>query len=169
MLRLIVPLVLLSAPASAHGLGSVGFAAGLAHPLFGLDHLLAMVAVGLWAGRIGGQARWLVPLAFLTAMLLGSLLALELPLVETGIVGSVVILGLLVAVAPKLPLWVPTLVVGLFAVLHGHAHGTELSGGAATIGFLLATAALHGLGLALPYTRWLGLGVAMAGVALAVS
>jgi len=169
MLRLIVPLLLLATPASAHSLGSAGFAAGLAHPLFGLDHLLAMVAVGLWAGRIGGRARWLVPSAFVAAMLIGSLLPVALPSVETGILGSVLILGLLVAWAPKLPLWVPALVVGLFALAHGHAHGAELSGGAATLGFLLATAALHGLGLMLPYARWLGLGVATAGLVLAVS
>jgi urease accessory protein len=169
MLRLIVPLLLLANPASAHSLGSAGFAAGLAHPLFGLDHLLAMVAVGLWAGRIGGQARWLVPSAFVAAMLLGSLLPVAVPLVETGVLGSVLILGLLVAWAPKLPLWAPAVVVGLFALAHGQAHGTELGGGAATLGFLLATAALHGLGLVLPYARWLGLGVATAGLVLAVS
>lgn len=169
MLRFVLPLVLAAAPASAHSVGGSGFADGLAHPLFGLDHLLAMVAVGLWAGRIGGRALWLVPAAFLAAMLMGSLLRVALPLVEPGILGSVVILGLLAFAAPKLPLWLPAGIVALFAVLHGQAHGVELGGGAATLGFLLATAALHGLGATLPHARWLGLGVAAAGLVLAAS
>lgn len=169
MLRLTLALLLLAAPASAHELGAMGFAAGVAHPLLGLDHLLAMVTVGLWAGRIGGRARWVVPLAFVAAMLVGAVLPIQPPLVETGVLGSVLMLGLLVAWAPKLPLWLPSMVVASFALMHGRAHGIELSGSAATLGFLLATATLHGLGLVLPYARWLGLGVATAGAVLALS
>lgn len=164
---LAVALLLAAAPAEAHTGHMASFAAGVAHPLLGLDHLLAMVAVGLWAARIGGHARWLVPLSFLAAMALGTVL--PVPFAEPGILVSVLVLGLLVLWAPKLPLWAPMAVAALFALAHGHAHGTELPGVTAAFGFLLATAALQGLGLVLPYARWLGLGVAAAGLALAIS
>jgi len=168
MSRLIFAIVMLSAgPAQAHTGAMASFAAGLAHPLLGLDHLLAMLAVGLWAGRIGGHARWMVPLAFVAAMALGTVL--PLPLAEPGILASVFILGLLAFWAPRLPLWAPAAIVAVFALAHGQVHGGELPGIVAAAGFLLATAALHGLGLLLPYARWLGLGVALGGVALAVS
>lgn len=168
MSRLIFAIVMLSAgPAQAHSGSMASFAAGLAHPLLGFDHLLAMVAVGLWAARIGGHARWLVPSAFVAAMALGALL--PLPMVEPGILASVLILGLLTFWAPRLPLWTPAAIVAVFALAHGHAHGSEVPGVAAALGFLLATAALHGVGLLLPYARWLGLGVVLGGVALAVS
>jgi len=164
---LVAALLLIATPAQAHTGPMAGFAAGFAHPLLGLDHLLAMLAVGLWAARIGGHARWAVPLAFVAAMALGA--ALPVPMAEPGILASVLILGLLAFWAPRLPLWAPAAVVALFALAHGHAHGTEVPGVTAAIGFLLATAALHGLGLLLPYARWLGLGVAATGLVLAVS
>jgi urease accessory protein len=133
-----------------------GFAAGFAHPFSGLDHLLAMVAVGLWAAQLGGRARWLVPLAFMGAMAAGAGLALagvRLPAVETGIASSVMILGLLVAISARLPAVTSAVLVGAFAVFHGHAHGTELPQAASEAlygaGFLLATAALHATGLGL--------------------
>ena len=131
--------------------------AGLSHPLFGLDHILAMVAVGLWAAMTGGRAVYLVPLSFVAMMGGGFLLALlgaPLPFVEPAILASVIVLGLLIAAAAKLPTTVGMTIVGLFALFHGYAHGGEL--GAATqleygLGFAVATAILHiaGLGIGL--------------------
>jgi urease accessory protein len=154
------PLLLASAtPALAHlnPADHGSFMSGLSHPLFGLDHILAMVAVGLWAAMIGGRAMWLVPAAFVTAMGAGFLLALtggSLPFVEPAILASVVAFGLLVAAAVKLPIGAGMAVVAAFALFHGHAHGGEV--GAAThleygLGFAAATVLLHlaGLGIAL--------------------
>lgn len=144
------------------------FMAGFSHPLFGLDHILVMVAVGLWAAQIGGKALWAVPAAFVTTMALGFGLALagiSLPFVEPAILASVVALGLLVAMAVKLDTVVSAAIVAVFALFHGHAHGGELgSAGALSfgIGFVIATALLHGAGIGL------GLGIArLSGGALA--
>jgi urease accessory protein len=131
--------------------------AGVSHPLFGLDHILAMVAVGLWAGVIGGRALWIVPSAFVGTMAVGyslSLAGIEIPFVEPAILASVVVLGVLVAAAMKLPVEVGSVLVGLFALFHGHAHGGELGGALALpfgLGFAIATALLHvvGIGLAI--------------------
>jgi urease accessory protein len=148
---------LAAGPASAHIINAqgAGFAAGLAHPLGGLDHLLAMVAVGLWATQLGGRALWAVPGAFVGMMAVGGAISLShigLPAVELGIAGSLVFLGLLVATATKAPTWVGCIVVALFAVFHGHAHGAELPEAAQPIlyaaGFVIATAFLHGVGIA---------------------
>ncbi len=135
-----------------------GFVAGFMHPVTGLDHVLAMVAVGLWAAQIGGRALWIVPATFVVVMLLGGLLgmaAVTVPVVELGIVGSVLVLGGLVALGRSLPLWLAAAVVGLFAVFHGHAHGTEMpvaaSGLLYGMGFALATALLHAAGLAMGF------------------
>lgn len=167
--------------------GSV--AAGFSHPFFGLDHILAMVAVGLWASLLGGQAIWAVPAAFVAVMIAGFGLALtgvSLPLVEPMILASTVVLGLAVAMAVRLDVRACAAIVGLFALFHGFAHGTEL-GGAGSLrfgtGFVLATVLLHGVGVAAGLvaawiagrgdagrdvaTRSLGAGVALAGVALA--
>ncbi len=143
--------------ASAHpgGVYVSGFADGVLHPLYGLDHVLAMVAVGLWAAQMGGRAVLAVPGAFVAVMLGGGGLALAgigLPLVETGVLGSVVLLGALVLLRARLPLPLGMAMVGLFALFHGHAHGSELPAAAEpalnALGFVVATAALHGLGLA---------------------
>ncbi|NQD91584.1 HupE/UreJ family protein [Pseudomonas sp. CrR25] len=152
-------LALLASPtlAFAHpGHAQPGLLAGLSHPLQGLDHLLAMLAVGLWAAQQVGVARWALPLAFLASMLLGGLLGfagLQLPLLETGIASSVLALGVLVAVAVRLPLAIALGLTVLFALSHGVAHGLELpalaSPWAYAGGFLAATAALHGAGYAL--------------------
>lgn len=151
-------LILLSAPASAHLLGmhGAGFDAGLIHPFTGLDHLLAMLAVGMWAAQQGGRAQWSIPLAFVAMMTLGGILALtgvHLPMVETGIATSVLVLGLLVTFSARLPLAAGATLVGIFALFHGHAHGAELPLAASPVeyalGFILATAALHGIGIAL--------------------
>lgn len=151
--------MLVATPAYAHlDPGEHGsFAAGFTHPVFGADHVLAMVAVGLWAGLIGGSALWKVPAAFVAAMVAGFGLAMAgapLPFVEPAILASVVVLGLAVALAVKVPTWTAALFVSAFAVMHGHAHGGEMGEAGFAgygLGFVLATALLHiaGLGVAL--------------------
>ena len=155
-------LALSTAPAFAHlnpeEHGS--FMAGFSHPLFGLDHILVMVAVGLWASQIGGRALWLVPAAFVGTMAFGFGLAVagvDLPFVEPAILASVVALGLLVAMAARVDTIASAALVAAFALFHGHAHGGELgAAGAASfsIGFVVATALLHAAGIAI------GIGVA---------
>ena len=150
-------LVLCAAPAFAHpGHGAaMSFAAGLAHPLSGLDHIAVMVSVGLWAALKGGRALWVWPAAFVGVMLIGGALGMmhaPVPLVELGILASVVALGLLVALAVDLPLWTGAIIVAVFALLHGHAHGSEVAENVGGIeymaGFALATATLHAIGIA---------------------
>jgi urease accessory protein len=142
--------------AAAHNLGAhgAGFAAGVAHPLAGLDHILAMIAVGLWAAQLGGRAYWSVPLAFVGMMALGAAVAavgLPLPAVESGIAASVLILGLLIAFSTRMPIPMGMVLVGVFALFHGHAHGMELpqavSAASYGLGMLLATVGLHATGL----------------------
>lgn len=158
--------------------------AGLSHPLFGLDHILVMVAVGLWAVQIGGRALWAVPAAFVTMMAIGFGLAVagvSLPFVEPVILASVVALGLLVAMAVRLDTSASAAIVAVFALFHGHAHGGELGAAGAlpfAVGFVIATALLHVAGIALglgigriaggrTLARILGGATALAGVALA--
>jgi urease accessory protein len=165
---------------------AVSFAVGVRHPWSGLDHMLAMVAVGLWAGVNGGKARWAWPAAFVGVMVVGGALGVAgvaLPMVEPGILASVVVLGLLVLAAIRLPVAAGAALVALFALLHGHAHGAELpaAGAAASYaaGFAIVTALLHGIGLAVAYVadgargvilvRGAGALVAVAGVALVLS
>jgi urease accessory protein len=147
--------------ALAHtGHGDAGdFAHGFTHPLGGLDHVLAMVAVGLFAAHLGGRALWLVPATFVAAMALGGALGMAgagLPFVETVIALSVVVLGLAVARRIAVPTLAAMALVGFFAIFHGHAHGAEMpvdaSGVAYAAGFMLATALLHGAGIALGLT-----------------
>lgn len=142
--------------AEAHTFGSqgAGLMAGLTHPFVGLDHLLAMIAVGIWAGQLGGRAVWLIPLTFVSVMAAAATLAsfgLLLPLMEPAIACSVLVLGLLIAGSVRLPTSVGALLVSLFAVFHGYAHGLELPQAASPIlygaGFVLATALLHGIGI----------------------
>jgi urease accessory protein len=136
--------------------GSVSsFAAGLDHPVSGFDHIAAMVAVGLWAALKGGRALWVWPAAFVGVMLVGGWLGMAqvpLPFVEQGILASVVVLGVLVALAVDLPVAAGAAIIGLFALLHGHAHGSEVAGDIGGVeymlGFALATAGLHAVGLA---------------------
>jgi urease accessory protein len=150
-------IAMLPAAASAHtGVGATtGFVAGFSHPFGGFDHLLAMLAVGLWAAQMGGRARMVVPAAFVSLMMVGGLLALSglyLPYVESGILASVLVLGILIAAGLKLPLPVSVLLVGSCAVFHGHAHGAEMplamSAVSYSLGFALATALLHAVGMA---------------------
>lgn len=139
------------------------FMAGFSHPLFGADHILAMVAVGIWAAQIGGRAPWVVPSAFVGTMAIGFMMALggiDLPFVEPAILASVIALGLLVAMAARLPVSAAAAVVGIFALFHGHAHGGELGSAGALqfgVGFVIATALLHVAGIAA------GLGVSRLG------
>jgi urease accessory protein len=154
--------LLLPSLASAHtGVGDPsGFLHGLGHPIGGLDHVLAMVAVGLWAAQIGGKALWLLPSSFVLTMAGSSVLghlALPLPGVEQGILASDFSLGLLLLVAPCLPLTIGMAIVSFLAMFHGYAHGAEMPATAAGLtygaGFILSTAGLHllgiGIGLAL--------------------
>lgn len=157
MLLSVTALVLLPSLAYAHvGLsGADGFVHGLAHPASGLDHVCAMLAVGLWAAQMGGRSIWAVPLTFVGVMALGGalpMLGISLPFVEQGIVLSVLLLGILIAASIRLPLWLSSGMVGLFALWHGHAHGAEMpalaSGIEYALGFMLATALLHAVGIA---------------------
>jgi urease accessory protein len=158
--RLLIALFALIAatmPAFAH-LDHVehgSFAAGFTHPLFGLDHVLAMVAVGLWAASIGGKALWAVPCAFVATMAIGfaaAIMGLPLPLVEPVILASVIFIGVMIALALPIPVAGVAGLVAFFALFHGHAHGGEMGEAAAldyALGFLVATALLHAAGIAL--------------------
>jgi urease accessory protein len=133
-----------------------GLLAGLRHPIAGLDHVLAMIAVGLWGAQLGAPAIWLLPVTFPMVMAFGGFLALVgIPLlgVEVGIALSAVLLGLMVAREARPPLVIAAALVGLFAVFHGHAHGTELPAGQSglmySVGFVTATGCLHGVGILL--------------------
>ena len=148
--------LLLAEPASAHSVGgnAAGFAAGFLHPLSGPDHLLAMVSVGIWGAELGVPAIWLLPVAFPLIMAAGGALGVigvPLPQGELLIALSVVVLGALVATARRVPVAAALIIVGVFAVAHGHAHGVELPGAADalafTVGFVLATGLLHLAGI----------------------
>ncbi|OBQ65088.1 MULTISPECIES: HupE/UreJ family protein [Mesorhizobium] len=144
-------------PAYAHvGVGTTSsFTAGFMHPLSGLDHMTVMIAVGLWAALKGGRASWAWPAAFVGVMLGGGALGMAhvpMPFVEPGILASVVALGLLVALAVDLPVSAGVAIIGLFALFHGHAHGTEVPENAGGLeymaGFAVATVMLHAVGIA---------------------
>ncbi|MEF7613253.1 HupE/UreJ family protein [Aquincola sp. MAHUQ-54] len=151
-------LAVAAGPVLAHSVEGVGggFAAGFLHPLLGPDHVAAMVAVGLWGAFLGQPALWVLPVVFPLVMTVGGalgLLGVPLPGVEIGIALSAVLLGAMVALAVRPPLWVAGAIVGVFAVFHGHAHGTELPHAANPIvyslGFVVSTGLLHlgGIGL----------------------
>ena len=159
-MRLIPALLLLTATPSlafAHA-GHVpadGFANGFGHPLGGLDHVLAMVVVGVFAFVLGGRALWAVPLGFVSMMILGFALGaaqVQVPLVELGIAASSLVIGVAAATGRRLPVAGAVALVGAFAVFHGHAHGTEMPVGTGGLsyaaGFVAATALLHLLGIA---------------------
>ena len=178
-----VTLLLVAIPALAHVQEgqAAGFLTGLAHPVSGLDHVLAMVAVGLWGAQLGVPAIWLLPVTFPLVMAVGGFLGLvgiPLPGVETGVALSALALGLAVATSWRPPLAIATLMVAAFAVFHGHAHGTELPAGQSgltySIGFVMATGLLHLAGISIGLIhRWpvgqvvlrvLGAGVAAGGL-----
>ena len=167
---LAVLFALTTIPALAHpGIGSItGFTAGFNHPMGGLDHILAMVAVGILAAQLGGRALWIVPGSFVGLMIVGGILGATggyVPFVEQGIVGSVIVLGAVVAIGRRLPLTLAVSLVGVLGIFHGHAHGTEMPANAIGLlygaGFLAATILLHVAGIAL------GMGAKKASDALA--
>ena len=139
-----------------------GFLTGFKHPISGLDHVLAMVAVGLWGAQLGAPAIWILPVAFPMVMAFGGMLGLmgiPLPGVEYGIAASAILLGMAVLFEVRPPLAVAAALVGVFAIFHGHAHGTELppgeSGMLYSIGFVIATGCLHGVGISIGVVhRW---------------
>jgi len=163
---------------TGHG-STAGFVNGFTHPIGGLDHILAMVAVGIWAAQMGSAALWIVPLSFVGVMALGGIagvVALPVPFVEPGIVLSVLVLGVLIAAAVQLPVMASALLVGFLAVFHGYAHGAEMpdtgSGLLYGVGFILATILLHlaGLGLGILAQRFTRSQlIRFAGVAIALS
>ena len=172
------------ATALAHACGgeALGFTTGLAHPVSGLDHVLAMIAVGLWGAQLGAPAVWLLPVTFPMVMAFGGMLGLmgvRLPGIEIGIALSAIALGFAVFREAQPRLWVAAIIVGFFAIFHGHAHGSELPAGADgllySIGFVIATGALHAAGIGMGVVhRWpagrtslraAGAVVALAGVA----
>ncbi|MDP2079395.1 MAG: HupE/UreJ family protein [Pseudotabrizicola sp.] len=181
-------LALLPAAAMAHtGTGAhIDAMHGFLHPLTGLDHVLAMVAVGVFAAQLGGRSLWAVPAAFVLAMVAGGALGYfgtPLPMVEQAIALSVIVMGLAVAFGMKLPVGPAMALVAVFAVFHGHAHGAEGSGSGSflgyAVGFVVATALLHvagvvlgrtlerlGGGLALNSRRLVGAAGAVAGAAI---
>jgi urease accessory protein len=153
-----------SSLAFAHtGEGAVGgFISGLFHPVLGPDHVIAMVAVGLWGAFLGMPAIWLLPVVFPLVMAFGGILGIlgvPVPAVEIGIAVSAIALGALVAFAARPPIWIAATIVGIFAIFHGHAHGTELPEAANplaySLGFVLATGILHATGIAFGLlTKW---------------
>ena len=183
---LVVPMMVASMPALAHtgSHASSGLADGFAHPFSGLDHTLAMVAVGLFAAVLGGRALWTIPASFVSMMLVGGfmgLLGIEIPAVEAGIVLSVVILGVVLASGVRCLILVAMTLTGIFAIFHGFAHGMEMPPEAAAalycLGFVSATILLHGVGLAIGIVlghhqmiqHWVGAGISIAGVVLALN
>ncbi len=160
MLRFLLSLALLSSPllAQAHEVTDMGrgFVSGFMHPLFGLDHVLAMVAVGIWGAQLGRPAIWVLPVTFPLIMTFGGVLGvlgMPFPGVEVGIALSALVLGVLVAMRRRIALPAAMVVVGIFALCHGHAHGAEIPDAAnpATfaLGFVLATGLLHTAGISL--------------------
>jgi len=158
---------------------AAGFLTGLRHPVSGLDHVLAMIAVGLWGAQLGAPAVWVLPVTFPMVMAFGGFLGLvgiPVPGVEVGIAASAILLGLVVAREARPPLVVAAVLVGFFAIFHGHAHGTELPAGQSglmySIGFVVATGCLHGVGIAIGVVhRWpLGrVAMRLAGAAVTVA
>lgn len=158
---------------------AAGFLAGLLHPVTGIDHVLAMISVGLWGAVLGPPAVWVLPVAFPLVMALGGLMGLlgiPLPGLEIGIALSAIVLGTMVLAEARPPIWLAALIVAIFAVFHGHAHGRELPEGTSallySLGFVIATGLLHAVGILLGAAyRWpagrRGLRLAGAGVALA--
>ena len=161
---------------------AAGFVSGFTHPIVGWDHVVAMVAVGVWGALLGAPAIWMLPVLFPLIMAAGGALGVagvELPAVEAGIAVSAIVLGAMVAAALQPPLWVALLMVGVFAVFHGHAHGTELPEAASPLtysaGFVVATGLLHVAGIGIgSLVRWpagriavraVGAAIALAGVA----
>lgn len=183
---IVAVLLLYAASVFAHDgvhTGVMGFAEGFAHPFSGLDHMLAMLGIGLWAAQNQRSAVWVLPLAFPLMMVLGAVLAtlgMSMSIAELGIASSVAVLGLLIAFAVRMPVWGAAMLVSLFGMFHGYSHGVEMPKGASAamfgVGFVLATLALHLAGVAigllathpraLSLVRLGGAGIAAVGVYL---
>ena len=176
-MALVLSLVALPAWAHAPAGSAEGFVSGLLHPVSGLDHVLAMLAVGLWGAQLGAPAIWLLPVTFPLMMAVGGflgLLGVLLPGVEVGIAVSAIVLGAAVAFESKPPLPGVALLVAVFALFHGHAHGTELPAGQSgllySVGFVVATGGLHAVGIAIGIIhRWAAGRTALRGAGAAVS
>ena len=174
-------LAALAPPAIAHVQSgqAAGFVTGFLHPISGLDHVLAMVAVGLWGAQLGAPAIWLLPVTFPMVMAFGGflgLLGVPLPGVEIGIAASAILLGSMVAKEARPPLWSAAALVGFFAIFHGYAHGTELppgqSGLTYSVGFVVVTGCLHGTGIAIGLIHrwdWGRVALRVAGAAVAAA
>ena len=174
-------LLLAATPVWAHEQSgqAAGFLTGLKHPVSGLDHVLAMISVGLWGAQLGSPAVWLLPVVFPMVMAFGGflgLLGVPLPGTEVGIAVSAILLGIMVALEARPPVWAAAALVGFFGIFHGYAHGTELPAGENallySVGFVIATGCLHAIGIGIGVAhRWdagrIALRVAGATVALA--
>jgi urease accessory protein len=179
--RVLLVVHTLALPVLAHTRGgeAAGFLSGFRHPISGLDHVLAMVAVGLWGAQLGAPAIWLLPVAFPMVMAVGGMLGLmgvALPGIEVGIAASAILLGGAVMFELRPPLAAAAALVGLFAVFHGHAHGTELPPGhnalLYSMGFVIATGCLHAAGIGIGTIHrwtWGRLMLRLAGAAIAVA
>jgi len=174
-------LCLLPVLANAHpGHDGHSMFAGMAHPWLGMDHLIVMLAVGMWASQLGGGMRWALPLSFVTMMIVGAAMGLggiQLGAVEQSIAASVCVLGLFLSTAIRFPTVVCILLTSCFALFHGYAHAAEAGGNSALLyigGFAVSTALLHGLGLGIGrllsqhqrVIRWVGAAIAISGVAM---
>lgn len=171
--RYLISVLFLLAPGAvfAHGAGEAGgLLHGVIHPFTGADHLLAMIAVGLWAAQLGGRAVWLVPATFVCAMTAGGLLGMAaMPLVEAGVLASLLVLGALIFGAIRLPLIICLPLIGFFALFHGYAHGAEMPADASFLnyaaGFIFSTAVLHLTGIVMA-NMLAKTGMRLAGIAL---
>jgi len=177
---LAVLLLITPSPAEAHLIGGNGFASGATHPLMGLDHLLAMVAVGIISTQVGGRAIWTVPATFVSFMVIGGLLAImgmSLPFIEAGIAISVLVLGVGIALSKKFPMAIAMGCVALFAIFHGHAHGEEMPLIASPVlyyaGFIISTTLLHIsgvlIGLNAKKTQFSSVALRLSGVAMSLA
>jgi len=174
-------LLMAAVPAWAHEQTgqAAGFLTGLKHPVSGLDHVLAMISVGLWGAQLGAPAIWLLPVVFPMVMAFGGFLGLigvPLPGTEVGIAVSAILLGLMVALEARPPVWVAAGLVGFFGIFHGYAHGTELPAGENallySVGFVIATGGLHAIGIGIGVAhRWSAgrIALRLAGAAVAVA
>ncbi|WP_420413721.1 HupE/UreJ family protein [Roseibium sp.] len=179
MTLLVVFSFIISEPALAHSGGGYGggFVSGFVHPILGWDHVAAMIAVGLWGAFLGAPSIWILPVVFPMVMAFGAVLGIlgvPVPAVETGIALSAVVLGLMIAFAVKAPIWMSAVLVGLFAIFHGYAHGTELPATANifayAVGFVIATGILHMIGIAFGLlVKWPAGRVAVRGAGGAIS
>lgn len=165
--------------AHVHNGEAISFLSGLKHPLSGLDHIVAMIAVGIWGAQLGAPAIWLLPLAFPMVMALGGMLGLlgvPLPGIEFGIAGSAILLGAAVLMELRPPIGFAAALVGFFAIFHGYAHGSELPAGENgllySIGFVMATGCLHGVGIAIGVAHrweWGKLALRIAGAVISIT